>query len=125
MPREVHEHFDADGKLTGTTVVTRESAWDDESRGRALRLAEYEDSLCGCGCGQPVAVSQNKEQAWSVDTYTCGARRAIQKVTRMKAEEAKRLNLPEGHDDGVHYYAVPMDDDRPEKQPRARGASGD
>jgi len=49
-PSELHEHYDADGNLTGTTVVTREPEWDDESRAWALALALREDNECRrCG----------------------------------------------------------------------------
>ena len=41
----MHEHFDAEGNLTGTTVVTRESLWDDASRARAMRLYEHDRSI--------------------------------------------------------------------------------
>ena len=46
---EVHEHYDADGNPTGTTVVTR-PGWDEDSRAWALALALREDNECRrCG----------------------------------------------------------------------------
>jgi hypothetical protein len=108
----VHEHFDADGNLTGTTVVTREPEWDDQSRGRALRLAEYEDGMCGCGCNQPVSVAYDKTQVFVVDKFTCYAGRAMEQVKRTQSEAAEQQKLPPGHDDGVHMYVRPHDPQR-------------
>lgn len=76
----MHEHFDAENNLIGTTVVTRESPWDDASRGRALRLDEYEASFCTCGCGQPLAIARDPDQIFMVDELTCYARRALDEV---------------------------------------------
>lgn len=114
MALEVHEHYDAGGVFTGTTVITRESLWDDESRGRALRLAEYEANLCPCGCGLPVAVAQSKTPML-VDTFTCYAARAIAIKRREDREEvglAKTRDGKEikGWDDGRNYYVVPHED---------------
>lgn len=109
MPTEVHQHFDAEDNLTGYTVVTRESAWDADTRGRALRLQEYEDSLCGCGCGQPVAVAYDPEQAFKVDKFTCYAGRAKARVERQWRDEHK--DSSDSYADGVHHYVVPHDTD--------------
>lgn len=107
MPAEVHEHFDADENLTGTTVVHRESEWDDETRARALALAEWESTLCGCGCGRPILETSRPDQAYLVHTYTCMADKAIQKVRRQ--DRAKHEKSPEGWDDGRHYYVQPTE----------------
>jgi hypothetical protein len=48
-PTERHEHFGADGNLTGWTVVTREPEWDDAERNRLLALAQYEAECHDCG----------------------------------------------------------------------------
>ena len=111
MPREVHEHFDAGNNLTGYTVVTRESAWDDDSRGRALRLAEYERSICGCGCGQPLRVARDNTRLFRVDSFVCGAGRALAKVQRDEADQAEKTNRPDGWRDGRHYYVEPVEAD--------------
>lgn len=114
MPREVHEHYtletpgDLDsGVMTGYTVITRETEWDDETRGRALGLAQYESHLCGCGCGRPIEETAKPDQAYLVHQYTCMADKAIQKVRRQ--DRAKHEKAPEGWDDGLHYYAQPTD----------------
>lgn len=108
-PREIHEQFDPNGRLIGTTIVTREAAWDDEQRAAALALAEYKSTLCSCGCGQPAAQSYGGKQAYRVDTFTCSAGRAIEQVRRQKQEAAERDKRPAGWDDGLHYYVVPVD----------------
>ena len=110
MPTEVHQHYDANDQLTGYTVVTRESAWDADTRGRALRLQEYEDSICGCGCGLPVAVAQ-QPRPFKVDKFTCYAGRALQQTRDAEAEQAKRDKRPDSWSHGVHYYVVPHDTD--------------
>lgn len=46
---ETHKHYDADGTLTGTTVVTRESEWDDEQRQIMLDHLDYVRKTARCG----------------------------------------------------------------------------
>jgi len=111
MPAEIHEHYDEGDVRTGYTVITRESAWDDETRGRALRLTEYEESVCGCGCGQQVGVAYDKTRAFKVDKFTCYAGRALEQVRAKEHKAAEDTKRPDGWDDGVHYYVVPHDDD--------------
>jgi hypothetical protein len=49
-PTETHEHRDAAGNLTGTTIVTREPEFDDRLRAEYLALVGYEDRCCKtCG----------------------------------------------------------------------------
>ncbi len=102
---ELHEHFDAEGKKTGHTVVTRESMWDEDARGRALRLQEFEDSTVN---GMPVAEA-HKEQPFKVDKVVDYAARAIEALRRHDRLEAERKfgkdKIPDGHFDGWHYYA--------------------
>ena len=64
----MHEHFDADGNPAGTTVITREPEWDDDARGRALRLAAEARA-------EPV-----EEQAQSPQQCPCGPRRHTRSV---------------------------------------------
>jgi hypothetical protein len=121
MPAEVHEHFTLDtpgepasGVLTGYTVITRESEWDDETRDRVLGLTEYENGLCGCGCGRPLAESMDNKTFYRVHKVTCYAARAVERIRRHDAAEAEKHEDAEGWDDGVHYYPVPADADDPE-----------
>lgn len=114
-PQEIHEHFDAEGVKTGHTVITREPEWDDESRGRALRLAEFEAGLCPCGCGLQMSVSHDKTAVMRVESFTCVARRAItihERNERDKHKDAKPDRKTGAlWNDGVNYYAVPHDQD--------------
>jgi hypothetical protein len=80
--------------------------WDDAARGRALRLTEYETSLCSCGCGLPMA-DAHKEQPFAVETFTCHAGRAIQQARRKANADAKAAKKPDGWDDGIYYLARP------------------
>lgn len=105
----MHEHFNAAGKKTGHTIITRESMWDDESRGRALRLAEYEDSLCTCGCNQPMRIAHDKKRLFRVEEFKCAAGRALTIHKRNEAEKHKKDKKP-GWDDGLHYLVVPHDE---------------
>lgn len=75
-----------------------------------LRLQEYEDTLCRCGCGLPIAVA-HKSQAFKVDHYTCYAGAALERVRREENERADKANRPEGWDDGRHYFVVRHDED--------------
>lgn len=94
--------------LTGTTVVTRESPWDETSRQRAMALHAYESGLCKCGCGRPAAESYDSKQVYRVDSFTCTAGRAIEIVRRQEAEQAKKENRPDDWNAGLHYYAEPV-----------------
>lgn len=111
MALEVHEHYDAKGAYTGHTVITRESLWDDESRGRAMRLAEYEAGLCR-HCGQPEHTAHKPGQPITVDSYICHPTRAVE-IQRRADEAAHKDERPKDGgrwNDGRHYYAVPHED---------------
>lgn len=115
MPREVHEHYTlttegdpTTGVLTGITVITRESEWDDDTRERALALYEYENSMCGCGCGRPASETREKTP-YVIHEATCYAGRALDQHRRTERERHK--DSTEGWDDGKHYYAVPASPD--------------
>ncbi len=107
MAREIHEHVDAKGKVTGKTVVYRESMWDDDSRDRALALTMYEDGVCSCGCGTPVDKAYDPAQKFKTNLAICYAGRAI--AQRERAEREKHKDDPEGWDAGHHWYATPTE----------------
>lgn len=111
MAEEVHEHFDAEGTLTGITVVTRTSLWDDNSRARAMRLSDYQATICSCGCGLPYAVSHDKDQGFIVDSSVCYAQRALSQVR--EAETKKNEHNPKWAI-GRHHYVLPSDPEREE-----------
>lgn len=111
----MHEYFDVNGKPciashAFTTVITREPEWDEDSRGRAVRLAEFEAGLCPCGCGLPAVKAHDEHAGFVVDTFTCRARKAIAQQKRKDEGEAKKNQLGTGWDDGRYYYAVPHED---------------
>lgn len=49
------------------------------ARDRAMMLALdlHEDSICSCGCGQPVLLAHDEDSDWNVDEVVCYARRAL------------------------------------------------
>lgn len=105
----MHQHYDADGNPCRAadahlTVVKREPEWTDEDRELAFKLDEYEASLCPCGCGRPVDEATDKARSFSVESYTCLARRAIEIVKRKALEAAGGDEAPEGWDDGLIHY---------------------
>lgn len=110
------EHFDAAGEPCRAadafrSVVTTEPEWDEASRNRVLRLTEYEAGMCPCGCGNQLDVALDETQAFKVDTFTCRARKAIEQVKR--TDKKSKEKGPEGWSDGMTWFAVPVDDNRP------------
>lgn len=101
--------------MTGTTVVRRESEWDDTERAYALELDTWESGLCTCGCGLPRAIAHDPEQAFLIDKDICYAARQIERQRRVEQEEAKKLNKPDGWDDGMHYIASPISHDEAQR----------
>lgn len=49
MPEERHTHYDADGNVTGWTVVERESEWLPSDYRGLQSLREYRSKLCPGG----------------------------------------------------------------------------
>lgn len=67
-PEERHDHFDAEGKLTGYTIVTREPEWDDEQRDWALALTHAEENQCPlCGGPRDECTSPSAEGQWAAN----------------------------------------------------------
>lgn len=92
-------------------MITIESAWDDETRGRALRLAEWETTAhCPCGSGLPFAEC-TKNQAFFVDKQIHYGRRALENVVTKERENAERDKRPDGWDHGYRYYVKVHKDD--------------
>lgn len=103
-PREVHEHYDADGNPTGTTVVTREPLVNDDDRAQVLALDEFDAARCPCGCGQPIEEASDPRRAFVVEDYTCHARKAIDRHERRVAAQAESAKKPEGWSDGLRHF---------------------
>jgi len=75
----VTEHEYDRGRLV-RSVTTRESEWTDQDRTEVLALAEYEASLCPCGCGHLYEDSTSNWDAgpeFVVTRKTCRARAAL------------------------------------------------
>lgn len=121
-PREVHEHFDADGNFTGQTIVRHEPLWDDADRARAIELYDFDRGQCPCGCGQQIAEASvsNPNRGYRIETYTCYARKALETAKRQAGEQAERTKKPDGWNDGVIYY-VAGTADRPQRGVNADG----
>jgi hypothetical protein len=118
VPREVHEHqsvvgHNPDGtakvETTGYTVVTRESVWDAATLERVMRVVDYRESLCPCGCGIPVDQAWDPYyEPWSVDSFTCYARRALESVARRWQKQNE--GQPDGWADGVEHFVTAPDE---------------
>jgi hypothetical protein len=72
--REVVEHYDPDGTLTGRSVITRPSPWTDEDRGWLLAHLAEQAETCS-GCRYPVEECRDPKTAgsWTPVTTTCQA----------------------------------------------------
>lgn len=85
------EHFDAEGNLTGTSVHTTSSRWDEESRVFELAYTEYLDGLCECGV--PRSVCMDDTGGWLVDFrtgYRCQAMAIVQAEQDKKDQEIEK-----------------------------------
>lgn len=105
-PDEVHLHHDADGNLTGRTVVKRKPLWTESDRQRAMALQEYEDSRCPCGCGLSIEESHDPNRAFVIDEVKCYARRALDRHADQLEKAAKAKNLPDSWSDGLRFVVT-------------------
>lgn len=96
-PTERHEHYDADGALTGVTVVTREAEWSDEDRDDLLGLALYEAGVCECGYHQ--SLTSDPTNRFSVTADTCNVCAAIAVHARVQHEADQQVERAGGVDD--------------------------
>lgn len=94
--------------------MTTEPEWTDESRGRALRLDDYSDSICPCGCGQPLEIARDKKVTWVVEEPVCYSRRALDRVMRQKRDAAAEADN-EGALDGVRFHVRPQEPEEARK----------
>lgn len=132
---EEHEFYDKDGEpcrsadaFKTIVTVTTESRWTDEVRGRAMRLQEYEDGMCPCGCGQQMTLAHDPSQPVVVDTWTCQFSRAVAQVRRQREKQAEDRNAGPGWDDGLRFYGrAPTPEELaatpPRKKPKQQDAS--
>lgn len=88
------QHFDADGNLTGTSVSTTPSRWDEDSRVYELAYTEYLDGLCECGV--PRSVCMDPKRVWKVDFRVgnrCQALERVQKAKQKQDAELEKKNI--------------------------------
>lgn len=109
-----------------SVVVTRESEWDETTRGRAIALIQAEADLCKCGCGLPMSIAHDPTQAFLVDTWVCYAGRAKTRKERdwKKANSDDKGNLRDPSiEDGLHHFVTPAtreDEHRIREQQKAK-----
>lgn len=88
---ERHEHFDLEGRLTGSTVVTRESPWDEDSRDAARAL--HYDELERCPeCNGPRADCEDPDVPWFPQRLICwktAASNVVHRRWQAKHEDAQ------------------------------------
>lgn len=61
-------------------------------------------------CGLQLSVCRDPKGSFLVDTATCYADRALQRVKRKRAERAEKTRRPEGADDGVFLTVASHED---------------
>lgn len=125
MPPETHEHYDAAGNLTGTTVVRRGSEWTQRAQSRALSLAAHDSRTCP-SCGNYDALvpidKDRRHVTWDehdgrvaeVVAYRCIYCASADIVKRDFAEKHKDHKPLTGHvapGDGRLFAAIPLADE--------------
>ena len=69
VPAERHLHYDAEGNLTGWTVVEREPRLNDADRADLIGLARFENEVCRCGYHPSLA--NNPDNDFTPETVHC------------------------------------------------------
>lgn len=97
-PAERHEHYDADGNLTGYTVVVREPEWDDAERAKKLAHDLYQSGIGPCGHHHSLTVDKaNVFEARMGKCNVCAALDLKRRVLAERdAEEVKALKARRG-----------------------------
>ena len=112
---ERHKHYDANGRLTGTTVVKIESPWDDDSREAAYAL--HQDDLERCPqCKGPRDECADPGKDWFPQQHICWKTAAEQVLRRRwneKHEDAEPDAVGYLPTDGVALW-VSLDDLTPD-----------
>lgn len=99
-PRERHEHYDADGNLTGVTITNRESEWDDRERKALLALERYRGQLCEYG--HHPDLSEDESLFWTFENGRCSLCAASAKYGRIMADVDDRAVKMLGEDPSPH-----------------------
>lgn len=117
--RETHEHYDVDGNLTGTTVVTRESEWDDEQRNHILEWFRYKALTRRCGHHPSTGANKNLGRVVDHGKHECFDCQMVEKAredfhrahaSRDEKPEAKsRCPICADEDFWIASYLTPDD----------------
>lgn len=95
VPAERHEHFDAEGNLTGYTVVIRESRIDDADRASLLGLAMFEDQVCRCGFHPSIA--DDDDNTFTPEARKCPVCAGEAQWSRMLSDEDEKASKAAPH----------------------------
>lgn len=111
----MHEHFDAEDNFTGSTVITRQAEWDDESRELAM-ADSYLDAKACPGCGNDLEVSLQPGHSWDVDEdtvcYACAALTTVRRDSQKDHEKESPVKGKPMFLDG-RIHTVRLFDDSP------------
>lgn len=86
-----------------------------------MRLTEYAQSICGCGCGLPYAVSHDPDQPFIVDSTVCYAQRQLAKVREDENEQHKDRD-PKWSVGRHHFVYAPTEQELAERLKAAEQA---
>lgn len=92
VPQEHHEHYDADGNLTGYTVISRESEWDEDEVTKLIELRIYDAGVCS-GCGYHKSLTGDLDNLFAIEVDHCNVCAALAKHGRIQgADDKKAVN---------------------------------
>lgn len=86
-PEERHEHYDAEENLTGYTVTTRDSEFNDGDLARLLALRAYQAGICNCGIHE--SLTADRSNVFTFDKRTCPVCRGWAQYQRVMGAEDK------------------------------------
>jgi hypothetical protein len=107
---ETHEHFDPDGNLTGRTVVTVDSPWDETARAWALGLTMREAVECRRCSGD---LSETTDYGWQ---WVPSPPTVCLRCVALQAAESSYAKHP--HRGAMSYRVTKRQ--RPQRKPKSR-----
>lgn len=88
-PTETHDLiYDDEGRHV-STVVTRESEWDDRQRDKMLGLSLYRAGLCH-GCGYP-KILHHPRYHFDIELERCPIKAALDRFDRIQGEADEKV----------------------------------